>query len=304
MDGILNVCKPSGPTSHDVVARVRRLFRTRRVGHAGTLDPEAEGVLVLFLGQATRLIEFVADADKEYVGTVALGAATTTLDAAGEITATADASKLSRDQMLAVLPRFRGRIEQVPPMYSAAHHQGRRLYELARAGEEVERPARPVTIHALELLSFSPGTRATAQLRVVCSKGTYIRSLAADLGAALGVPAHLAALTRTRVGTFRLEDAVRLDTLAAASEAADGEPTALAGFLLPARLAVAQLPAVVLTEDLLARVRHGNAVPVPAESGAATVRIEAPDGELIGVGQREHTADGWRLQPRKILVAA
>ncbi|MBI3945138.1 MAG: tRNA pseudouridine(55) synthase TruB [Armatimonadetes bacterium] len=311
MEGILNIHKPPGPTSHDIVARVRKLLRVRRVGHAGTLDPAAEGVLVLFVGQATRLIEFTADADKEYVGEVVFGVATTTLDAEGEVTATADASHLTREQVEAVLPRFSGEIEQVPPMYSAAHHQGRRLYELARRGEEVERKPRRVTIHVLEVLDFVPGAQARARVRVVCSKGTYIRSLAADLGAALpardgsrGLPAHLASLTRTRVGPFRIEDAVSLAELAAAtgqSEPTRGVGASLDQHILPARAAVAHLPAVVVAGETLARVCHGNSVPLPSPTGEGPVRIETPEGDLVGVGRCERAGAGWRLRPEKVL---
>ncbi|HOM82434.1 MAG TPA: tRNA pseudouridine(55) synthase TruB [Armatimonadota bacterium] len=303
MDGILILHKPVGPTSHDMVSRVRRLLHTRRVGHAGTLDPPAEGVLVLFIGRATRLIEYTADADKEYVAECCFGAATDTLDASGTVTATADASGLTREAVEEVLPRFRGAIQQIPPMYSAIHHQGQRLYELARRGKEVERPPRDVVIHQLELLSFEPGTTARARLRVVCSKGTYIRALCADLGEALGIPAHMCALTRTRVGPFRIEDAVSLEELA---EAASG-PQGLAGLfqtglLRPPDAAVAHLPCEQVKGDALVRVRHGNAIPVrtPAEEDRP-VRIENNEGELVGIGHYERVADEWRLQPDKIM---
>lgn len=303
MDGILNIYKPVGPTSHDVVARVRRALRTRRVGHAGTLDPPAEGVLVLFVGIATRLIEFTADADKEYVAECSFGTATDTLDATGEVTAAADASGLTRDAVTAALPRFTGVIRQVPPMYSAVHHQGERLYELARRGEEVERPAREVTIHHLELLDFAPGSTARARLRVICSKGTYVRTLCADLGAALGIPAHMSALTRTRVGSFRIEDAVRLEDLdAAAAWQGDPDASPLRRLLLPAGAAVAHLPRARVEGDALTRVRHGNAIPVTApEEQEGPVCIEATDGALVGIGHYEPLAGGWRLQPDKIL---
>lgn len=301
-EGILNVCKPAGPSSHGVVGRVRRLFHTRRVGHAGTLDPAAEGVLVLFLGAATRLIEFTADAEKEYVADVLFGVATTTLDAEGEVTATADASGLTREALEAALPRFIGEIQQVPPMYSAVHHEGQRLYELARRGEEVEREARTVEVREIEVLSFATGKQARAALRVACSKGTYVRSLAADIGAALGLPAHLAGLTRTRVGAFRIEDAARLEELDAAAEA---DPDSLQRYLLPAGAAVAHLPAVQVAGDTLIRVLHGNAfaAAAPADGREGPVRLETPAGELLGIAQRERTpAGGWRVQPRKILA--
>lgn len=305
MDGILNIYKPSGPTSHDVVAQVRRLLRLRRVGHAGTLDPAAEGVLLLFVGRATRFIQFLSDADKEYIGEVLFGVATTTLDSQGEVTATADASSLTSQQVAALLPRFVGEIEQLAPMYSAVHYQGQRLYELARRGEEVERKPRRVTVHTLEILDFTPGPKARARLRIVCSKGTYIRSLAADLGAALGFPAHLAALIRTRIGPFTLQDALPLDQLAA--WVAQREQTPNRGepvwqrYLWPTRTAVAHLPVVVLSGERLERIRHGNWVPLSSPPPETLVRIETPEGEWIGVGRCTQVAGQWRLHPEKML---
>lgn len=301
MDGILNINKPIGPTSHDIVARVRRLSYTRRVGHAGTLDPPAQGVLVLFLGIATRLIEYTTDADKEYIADTLFGIGTNTLDATGEQTATADASALTRDQILAQLPHFTGIIQQVPPMFSAVHHDGQRLYELARRGEAVKREPRTVTVHALELLDFTPGPQAHARLRIVCSKGTYIRSLAADLGESLGLPAHLTALTRTRVGAYHIEDALSMETLTEAAERGELEQ-----LLLPTRTAVAHLPAITLVEPELTRVRHGNAItcPPPKPGEPNDVRLVAITGGLLGIGRREPRDDHWRVQPVKILVPA
>ncbi|HEX5691816.1 MAG TPA: tRNA pseudouridine(55) synthase TruB, partial [Roseiflexaceae bacterium] len=213
LHGFLNIDKPAGPTSHDVVARVRRIARQKRVGHAGTLDPAATGVLVVGLGQATRLIEYVQDAtSKRYHSVVFLGATTTTDDAEGEIIARAPLPALDSQAIEAALAAFRGTILQVPPMFSALHHEGRRLHELARAGQIVERAARPVTIEQLHLLDWSP---PLLTLDVVCGKGTYIRSLARDVGEALGCGGYLQALRRTAVGTFTVADAVSLETLEA-----------------------------------------------------------------------------------------
>ncbi|MGE3622131.1 MAG: tRNA pseudouridine(55) synthase TruB [Acidimicrobiia bacterium] len=211
-DGVVVVDKPAGWTSHDVVARARRLLGTRRVGHAGTLDPDATGVLVLGVGRATRLLRFVDGGSKRYRGVVVLGSATTTLDAAGEVVGEWDMAAVTLDEVRAAAEGFVGAIEQVPPMVSAVQIGGRRLHELARAGIEVDRPARPVTVHSLEV--GEPVGPGRFPIEVECSTGTYVRVLAADLGTALGGGAHLAELRRTAVGPFTLDDAVALDDLA------------------------------------------------------------------------------------------
>ncbi len=207
MDGFLNIHKPAGMTSHDVVARVRRALKTKRVGHAGTLDPDATGVLVVAVGQATRLLPYVPLEPKVYLATVGFGTATDTEDASGQVTAEADASGLTEEALRSVLPRFIGEIEQVPPMVSALHHNGQRLYDLARQGITVEREARTITIHAIECLSLD-------RIRVTCGGGTYIRTLCKDIGEALGLPAHMASLVREAVGSYKLSDAIGLDALA------------------------------------------------------------------------------------------
>jgi tRNA pseudouridine55 synthase len=211
--GILLVDKPAGMTSHDVVDRVRRRFGYRKVGHAGTLDPMATGVLVLLIGNATRAQGRFLEHDKTYVGTLRLGSATTTHDREGEVTDEAPVpAALDRAALEAALARFIGPIEQVPPMVSAVKHRGRPLYKYARQGIEVAREARRVTIHALALLDFDPA-RAEARFEVRCSKGTYVRTLAHDLGRALGTFAHLTELRRTRSGPFGESDCMRLDAL-------------------------------------------------------------------------------------------
>jgi tRNA pseudouridine55 synthase len=206
--GFVNVNKPRGVTSHDVVARTRRTLGLKKVGHAGTLDPMATGTLILCLGGATRLSEYVMDTTKAYRATLRLGVETDTHDAEGQVVNVCDTSGISRADIERLLPTFIGKIEQVPPMYSAIKQHGRKLYQLARAGETVEREARRVTIHALELIDWSP---PLVTLDVTCSAGTYIRSLAHDLGGALGVGASLDALERTASGSFTIEDAVDLD---------------------------------------------------------------------------------------------
>ncbi len=210
LSGIFNINKPSGLTSHDVVARVRRISGQRKAGHAGTLDPLATGVLPVALGKATRLVEYLADADKAYRAVLMLGARSTTYDREGEVSHTPDAGMPSQEQVEQALGGFRGVISQLPPMHSAVKVGGKRLYELARAGIEVERSPRRVTITRLELEAYSP---PSLQLFVECSKGTYIRSLAHDLGNTLGTGAYLESLVRTRHGPFTLEGAVTLQEL-------------------------------------------------------------------------------------------
>lgn len=215
VDGLVVVDKPAGWTSHDIVAKLRGVYRQRRIGHAGTLDPDATGVLLVGLGRATRLLRFLQEAGKAYDGVVAFGIATDTLDAAGTVLER-EAMPVTRAEVEAVVPRFVGDILQVPPMVSALKVGGRRLHELAREGIEVERAPRPVHIGSLEVTDFEPGPFPTASISVACSSGTYIRTLAADLGAALGGPAHLASLRRTRVGSFTLAESHPLEAVEAA----------------------------------------------------------------------------------------
>src|SRR4051812_41927899 len=247
MHGFLNIDKPAGMTSHDVVAHIRRAAQQKRVGHAGTLDPAATGVLVVALGNATRLIEYVQDStSKRYIATVHLGATTATDDAEGEVLATAVVPPLDTIAIERVLEPFRGEIMQVPPMYSALHHQGRRLHELAREGLIVERAARPVAIERLELLDWSS---PLLTLDILCSKGTYIRSLAHDLGAALGCGPHLQALRRTAVGGFVIEQATPLVLL-------EENPETIMSTLLPPEIAVVDWPMIMLDEEEARRLRN------------------------------------------------
>ncbi len=285
--GLLNLNKPSGPTSHDLVAAVRRGTRVKKVGHAGTLDPLATGVLVLCLGPATRLSEYVMRSRKVYRARVHFGVATDTYDAQGEVVARSDALP-SRATVEAALAGFRGELMQVPPMYSAIKRGGRKLYELARAGEQVERPPRPVTVYRLELVDWQP---PLATLEVECSPGTYIRSLAHDLGQALGCGAHLAALERRASGHFRVEDAVPWGEFRAAMEAGTWRE-----HLLPPDLALAEAPAVHLNAEQAARVLHGNTV--AAEGSGVLARAYDPQGRFIAVLERR--GDVWK--PQKVFA--
>ncbi|MCS6862747.1 MAG: tRNA pseudouridine(55) synthase TruB, partial [Abditibacteriales bacterium] len=211
MTGVLNLLKPPGMTAHDVVDFVRGLLQTQRVGHAGTLDPGAAGVLLVCVGEATRIVEYLMEGTKGYRAEVTFGVTTTTEDAQGDVIAERSATTVTEEKLRATLERFVGDIEQVPPMVSAVQVGGKRLHALARRGETVERPKRRVRVDAIQLLKFTAGERAVALMDVTCSKGTYIRTLAADIGAALGCGAHLSFLVRTRVGQFRLEDSLTLE---------------------------------------------------------------------------------------------
>lgn len=307
-NGVLNVLKPPGMTSHDVVDEVRRLFGLRRVGHAGTLDPGAAGVLPVCLGRATRISEYLLGSDKEYRAVLALGAITDTHDAQGTLVREADASRVTAEALEEVLRDFRGTIRQVPPMVSAARHLGHRLYELAREGREVERQSRAVSVYSLELVRWWPGRRARAVLALACSKGTYVRTLCHDIGEALGVGGYLHFLVRTRHGPFSQEGAVTLEELAAAvREGAAGR------HLIPPARALDFLPAVELRPEEVERVRHGMP-PLPrlaARLGAGVglrgglagrlVRLLDGTGELVGLARlypqpRGGESVGFRLE--------
>jgi tRNA pseudouridine55 synthase len=294
MHGFLNINKPAGLTSHDVVARVRRIAgKGVKVGHAGTLDPAATGVLPVALGHATRLIEHLAGARKAYVGVVQLGVSTATDDAEGDVIATADVPPLTDEQIEAAVAPLRGEIMQVPPMYSALHHEGKRLYELARAGQHVELAPRPVTVYSLGWKRIGP---EALRIAVTCGAGTYIRSLARDIGVALGCGAHLAALERTAVGAFALDGAVALDALLA-------EPSRLAEWLLPPAVAVAEWPAIILDEEQARRVRNGLPLSLSLPEGGpqeepkpSRARAHTASGELLALMRR----DGELWRPEKV----
>ena len=291
MDGVLVCDKAAGMTSHDVVARVRRLAGQRRVGHGGTLDPPATGVLVLALGRATRLLPFLPTEPKRYRAEVAFGAETDTLDATGTVTATADAAGVDEAALRAALAGFVGPQLQVPPMVSAIKLGGERLYAKARRGEEVDRAPRPIVIQELELLGFTGGERPRATLEVACSGGTYVRSLAADLGRVLGTLAHLAALRRTAVGRFIDADA---HTLGELEGLAGGEQ--LAGALLDPAAAMASTPTRALDPREAAALAHGRALEPTGRPGPGAA--VGPDGRLVAVVEDR---DG-RARPRVVLA--
>ena len=299
LDGILVVAKPAGPTSHDVVALIRRLAATKRVGHGGTLDPFASGVLPIFLGHATRMVEYHLGDRKAYRATVCFGASSTTDDLEGELTPSQGAAP-SRDAVLAALAGLIGLISQLPPAYSAIKVAGRRAYAMARAGEAVVLSSREVTIHDLALISWDEADpdRAVAVVDVACSAGTYVRALARDLGQSVGSAAYLGALTRLASGPFALADAIALDDIRTA--AAEG-PAGLIPFLRPIDAGLDAFPIVRLTIDEIAAVARGQfvrpAAGVPA--GADHYRLTGPDGSLVAIA----SGSAGRLAPDKVFIA-
>jgi tRNA pseudouridine55 synthase len=297
LDGILVVAKPPGPTSHDIVALVRRLAATRRVGHGGTLDPFAAGVLPIFLGKATRVVEFHMGDTKAYRATVCFGATSTTDDLEGELVPTGTAP--TREAVETALPGLTGTIRQRPPAYSAIKLDGRRAYAIARSGETPALAEREVTVFRLDLVSWD-GTdpeRPVAVVEVECSAGTYIRALARDLGTGLGGGAYLGSLTRTASGPFRLESATSLDDVRAAAAAG---PNGLVPLLQPVDTGLDAFPRVALDADEMAAIARGQFVrPRSGIPGPASrYRLVGPDAALVGIA----AAQGDRLAPDKVFI--
>ena len=287
VDGVLLLNKPVGISSNAALQKAKWLLNAKKAGHTGTLDPFADGLLPLCFGEATKFSAYLLESDKRYRAVMQLGVTTTTGDPEGEILATRDVDT-SRAEIEALLPRFTGEIEQIPPMHSALKHQGRPLYEYARAGIEIERPPRQVTIRTLELVECDP---PRVVLDVQCSAGTYIRTLAQDIGAALGCGAHLTALTRTAAGGFRLDQAHTLAELDAL------DATLRPGLLLPADCLVAHLPAVQLDAADAAALCQGRSV-AHATEYQGLARIYAAPHTFIGLAD----ADAGYLQPRRLIA--
>lgn len=298
VDGILVLNKPGGITSNAALQAVKGIYFAAKAGHTGSLDPLATGVLPICLGEATKFSQYLLDADKAYRSTFVFGEVRNSGDADGEVVESCDASSLSREQVEQALAGFRGEIEQVPSMYSAIKVQGQPLYKLARAGQEVEREARRVTIYALELEDFRPGERAEADVYVHCSKGTYVRTIAEDLGRALGYGAYVSRLHRVKAGPFTEEMAQHLDDLEALRK--NREFAQLDEYLLPPGAALEALPDIRVTDDSGYYLRQGQPVLVPRLPTEGVVRIHTESGEFIGVG--EVLEDG-RLAPRRLVVA-
>jgi len=296
ISGILNVDKPAGMTSHDVVASIRRASKQHRVGHAGTLDPLATGVLLVCMGQATRVVEYLMSGRKTYQARIHLGVTTDTYDATGRVLSRASELSVSLAEIEEAVSSFVGQIEQVPPMYSAIKHQGRPLYELARQGIEVERKARIVQVYDFDITGWAP---PMLDAEITCSKGTYIRSLAHDLGGMLGCGAHLARLARTASGPFELADAVALRDLL----------DSLAGdtwqrHLLPMDMALYDYPAWTVAPETARRIRQGQQVASPGSPSnpepGALCRAYSRQGEFIAVLRYDATRARW--QPIKVFA--
>lgn len=298
IDGILLLDKPLNLTSNEALQRVKRLFQANKAGHTGSLDPLATGLLPVCLGGATKFSTYLLDADKRYRVRVRLGVTTTTADAEGEVLETRPVEGLDEARVRAALDCFRGPIDQLPPMYSAVKHQGERLYKLARQGIEVERQTRTVTIHALDLLDLA---LPELELDVHCSKGTYVRTLAEDIGAMLGCGGHVIALRRTGVGPYvqpesRFVTLGELEAIVMADE--EGAYPKLDALLLPLESALDHWPAVRLTADAAFYLRQGQAVLVPQAPTEGLVRLYDPSLHFLGVGC---ILDDGKVQPKRLL---
>lgn len=274
-DGVLVIDKPSGMTSHDVVDVIRKRFRTKKVGHAGTLDPDATGVLLVGVGRATRFLAYAQDAPKRYSASARFGTSTSSQDASGEVLGTRPCS-FTRDELARALEKFTGDIEQIPPMVSAVRIGGERLHEKARRGETIDRPARPVTIYELDLAAFDEGDPPSADIEVLCSSGTFVRTLINDIGETLGCGAHMTNLRRTETGGFTIHEATPLDEVGEAH-------------LLPLAETVRILPSVNLSEEHATDVSFGRKLPAAAAPELADGALVAlrSRGELVAVYRRD-----------------
>lgn len=295
VNGIVLLDKPLGITSNAALQAVKRLYRAKKAGHTGSLDPLASGLLPLCFGDATKVSPFLLEADKHYQVAIKLGVKTTTGDAEGEIIATRAVNGIDPAELRAVLRRFTGPIQQVPPMHSAIKHKGQPLYKLAHQGIEVERQARPVVVHELRLTACEGDV---LEIEVACSKGTYIRTLAEDIGEALGVGAHVIVLRRTATGPFRAEQRVSMAQL---EEAAAAGFETLDSFLLPIETALENWPDVCLSDDLAFYLRQGQAVFVPRAPTQGWVKLRTADQRFLGVGR---VLDDGRVAPKRLIGGA
>ena len=302
MDGILLLNKPKGMTSHDCVFKVRKLVKMKKVGHTGTLDPDVSGVLPICLGRATKIVEYVTAANKTYEGEVKLGFSTTTEDASGEVVDEKGVDRdITKDEVLNVLHSLTGEIIQTPPMYSAVKVNGKRLYEYARQGMVIERPSRKITIHKLELLSDIVHTNHTVsfRFRVTCSKGTYVRTLAVQIGEKLGYPSHMSDLIRVSSGEFKLQQCMTLEELEYLVK--DGR---IQEHLLSIEDALSHLPKLIINDKVAEKVKNGSVLPVPQELNQ--IQVGEPiavlyNGDILAIYQR-HPEKPNLIKPIKVLV--
>ncbi|MFD1888335.1 tRNA pseudouridine(55) synthase TruB [Paenibacillus wenxiniae] len=327
-DGVLAVHKPAGFTSHDVVAKVRRIVRMKRIGHTGTLDPAVTGVLPLCLGRSTRIVEYLQEMPKEYVAVLRFGLATDTEDLTGEVIEQIDRADIDRQQVEHVLSTMTGTISQVPPMYSAVKVDGKRLYELAREGKIVERKSREVTIHELEMIGWKPDDHPEITFRVLCSKGTYIRTLCVDIGRALGVPSTMVQLVRTESAGIRLQQCLTFEQIEQLVEQNELEQ-----HLIPADEAMSNMPSFTVDAAVYKHTLQGkhidsqyihpytvssDAVPAETRSVSANttdkqepagtptaeadrlLKLYAPEGEFIGIFRQDEDSD--RIVPVKVFL--
>lgn len=301
MEGILALYKPKGMTSHDCVFKLRKILRMKRIGHTGTLDPEVDGVLPICLGRATKVAEYITNAGKTYEGEVTIGFSTTTEDATGEIVEKKEvAQNFSRAEILQVLADLTGEITQTPPMFSAVKVNGKRLYEYARQGIEVERPSRQVTIYSMELLDDREtfvGETISFRFKVACSKGTYIRTLAVMIGEKLGYPAHMSALTRTQSASFSLKDCLTFSNIE--EMVANGT---IEDMLKPMEAALYYLPKYKISDKLVGKVLNGAVITIPDEfiMVKGPIVVEDPDGTALAIYEAHPQKDGL-MKPTKVL---
>lgn len=297
MNGILPLWKERGMTSHDCVFKLRKILKTKKVGHTGTLDPGVEGVLPICIGQATRIAEYLTDAGKTYEAVISIGKSTTTEDAEGEtVEQDTTCKSFSRQEILAALAALTGEIEQTPPMFSAVKVNGKKLYEYARAGQTVERPTRKVTIYELELLSegeMFEGEEVTFSIRITCSKGTYIRTLAVQIGEVLGYPAHMHELVRISSGTFTKEHCFTLAQVAEKMEAQDS------GFILPVEYALRDYPYVEIDDTNRKQIFNGQVLPIHPLLKVSDKLVFGVEGKAFAVYIKHPTKHG-QMKPDKM----
>lgn len=302
MEGILPLYKPKGLTSHDCVFKLRKILRIKKIGHTGTLDPETDGVLPICIGKATKVAEYIADAGKTYEGEVTVGFSTTTEDASGEIVEERPVERpITREEILHVFGRLTGEIMQTPPMYSAVKVKGKKLYEYARQGIEVERPTRMVTIYSLELLdnrTIFEGNTIRFRFRAKCSKGTYIRTLVVMMGEMLGYPAHMSDLTRVKAASFAISDCLTFEQIQQKAE--NGT---IAAELKPLETALFCLPKYQINDKLVEKVKNGAVLPIPDGwyNKEDLVVLEDKSGKIYAIYKTHPEKEGY-IKPVKVLV--